>query len=934
MLDTEAEKYVAALLALIHEPHSKSAFLRLFSALPHIKNVIPQWNQKSVLHAIKSLQEKGLLNKQLMLPPELSSEISLTLYNQQNLKNFADLVRSALPAKTHYGTQPFSALRSQREIKLCLMLNEILPLKEHSRYLNLLSNNPYESIFFVNDFLTQIAFVGDLNLQSETQEFARHCSLSANLLQLNQIHCLDENNKVAVVEHLQETYELLRKLSPHKEGPLQGWEALLSLTCAFGHSLVSRKSSPYSGDLESALQRNIHHPVRKILSALRALDFSVSEASVPLEGFFCRLWKSWKQQESCSNVAELDLFPYFMTLVERRPLCSSSEKGTEKSPASLSKKQTLRLQYSYTAKKEDLCFSGSFHLDWFDVRCHVTLKDGSIFDLTAHLAKNSPFPDSVEVSTHTSLLFDNDLRDRLQEISQLASNKDASSRLRIKIPVAQSAFAFIEPFLDLESSRLFQDFQEKAQAPFNVTMLATNVGELLRPYQREGVEWLLSHASHGRGVCLADDMGLGKTLQTLAVLSVLTQKGPALVVAPTSVCGNWISEVKKFTPDLKVCSFEGPQQSPEVLAAGANTLVVVSYARLQLCYEIFAQKNWHTIVLDEAHFIKNAVSQRAHFVWELKGHFRLALTGTPIENHPGELWSLFRFLEPSLLGSASSFRKRFLIPLTKQNCPVAKKSLRQLISPYLLRRMKSQVLPTLPPATEKILYVSFNQDERNFYENLQTQARNKLNAMSLEIREQGKLAILADLTRLRRACCSPHLVDKKATQGESKRNSVLELVERLRATGQRMVIFSQFVDHLHYIREAFTEKQIPFLYFDGATSPEERNKRIDAFQNGCGDVFLISLRAGGFGINLTSADAVLLLDPWWNPAVESQAIDRTRRIGQLKPVTIYRFVTEATIEEKILELQQKKLTLANGLFEEKTPLAPFMAEVMDLLGGA
>jgi SNF2 family DNA or RNA helicase len=335
---------------------------------------------------------------------------------------------------------------------------------------------------------------------------------------------------------------------------------------------------------------------------------------------------------------------------------------------------------------------------------------------------------------------------------------------------------------------------------------------------------------------------------------------------------------------------------------------------LQQDAEQFIEAQWTTVVLDEAQAIKNVGAKRTRTAHQLKSDFRLVTTGTPIENHLGELWSLFRFLNPGLLHTQDQFLKRFMLPIERDKNDGARHALRSLIQPFMLRRTKGQVLTELPPRTEITLEVPLSEGERALYEAVRLQA--------IEGLEPGKsenggdhLKVLAAITRLRMASCNPRLVMPETTLPSSKLDQFATLLDELLQNNHKALVFSQFVKHLKLIREHLDQAGISYQYLDGSTSMAQRKERVDAFQAGEGDVFLISLKAGGSGLNLTEADYVVHMDPWWNPAVEDQASDRAHRIGQTRPVTVYRLVAENTIEQKIIKLHQQKRDLADSLLE-------------------
>ncbi len=433
----------------------------------------------------------------------------------------------------------------------------------------------------------------------------------------------------------------------------------------------------------------------------------------------------------------------------------------------------------------------------------------------------------------------------------------------------------------------------------------------LRDYQIAGFQWLVRHAQSGAGACLADDMGLGKTLQTLCLLLYRASLGPALVVAPTSVCGNWESEAAKFAPSLKVRWITNGLREQRAFEADAQDLVIMSYTLFQQETESLAEIEWATVVLDEAQAIKNAGTKRSQAAMKINAQFRMITTGTPIENHLGELWNLFRFINPGLLGSLDSFTNRYAIPIEKNADAEARERLRRLIQPFVLRRTKSQVLSELPQRTEVTLTLDLNPQERAMYEAVRLEA---LESVTISGEDQpNRIRVLAGIMKLRRACCHGSLILSDRTWASGKITALLDIVEELRESGHRALVFSQFVDFLQIIRNALNEQSIHYQYLDGSTPSAERSRRVKAFQEGEGDLFLISLKAGGVGLNLTGADYVIHMDPWWNPAVEDQASDRAHRIGQTRPVTVYRLISRDTIEEKIVALHERKRNLADSL---------------------
>jgi len=461
----------------------------------------------------------------------------------------------------------------------------------------------------------------------------------------------------------------------------------------------------------------------------------------------------------------------------------------------------------------------------------------------------------------------------------------------------------------------------EADAPLPATLAAD-----LRAYQAEGYRWMMSLADAGFGACLADDMGLGKTLQSLAVLLARAAGGPALVVAPTSVCGNWAAEARRFAPALQVRVYAEGDRSAIVEEAGAHDLVIVSYNLLQQARRAFCDRSWHTVVADEAQSFKNPSSRRAQAMFALQADCRIALSGTPVENRLAELWAVMRFCNPGLLGSLARFNEHFANPIERNGARDPRTRLRRMIAPFVLRRTKAQVLDELPSRTELVIRVAPEPAEAAHYEALRRQALSEAERALLRPKRdrkaratlpepQARIHVLAQLMRMRRAACDPRLVTPETGRPGAKVRAFAELAATLAANGHKTLVFSQFVDFLQLLRQPLDEAGLVCQYLDGATPAAERTRRVAAFQAGEGDVFLISLKAGGFGLNLTAADYVVIADPWWNPAAEDQAMGRAHRIGQQRPVTVYRLITAGTIEQRIVDLHQGKRALAEGVLD-------------------
>lgn len=435
----------------------------------------------------------------------------------------------------------------------------------------------------------------------------------------------------------------------------------------------------------------------------------------------------------------------------------------------------------------------------------------------------------------------------------------------------------------------------------------------LRHYQFDGFAWLTRLAHWGAGACLADDMGLGKTIQALAVVLQRASLGPTLIVAPTSVCNNWVDEIARFAKSLNVLRLGEGDRNQLISSCTANDVLISSYGLLQNEIEALGDVQWATIVADEAQAFKNSQTRRSKAMMLLNADFRLITTGTPIENHLGELWNLFRFINPGLLGSKERFNERFATPIEVHHDAQARLQLKALVRPFILRRLKRDVLKELPSRTEITQLVELSGQETAFYEAIRRQSIERISTSDVDSNQRFR--VLAEITRLRQVCCNPKLVMDNPPVESAKLKAFAAIVDELRENGHRCLVFSQFVGHLTLIREYLDQNDISYQYLDGSTPVKKRKISVDRFQNGEGELFLISLKAGGSGLNLTAADYVIHMDPWWNPAVEDQASDRAHRMGQTRPVTIYRLVVKGTIEEKIVALHAEKRDLADGLLE-------------------
>jgi SNF2 family DNA or RNA helicase len=556
--------------------------------------------------------------------------------------------------------------------------------------------------------------------------------------------------------------------------------------------------------------------------------------------------------------------------------------------------------------------------EWFDITGNLQVDNEQVIELRKllELVKTS-HGRFIELGADQILALSDDLRHKLDLINQVTDDgkfhplaslqmEEATTGMRMKTLHAW----------DQQTQKMHQANSIKPQIP-------STFQAQLRDYQLVGFDWASRLAHWGAGACLADDMGLGKTLQALAILLSRANDGPSLVIAPTSVCFNWQQEALKFAPTLNIKIFADSTTTlkREMLLneLGPFDCVIISYGLLQRESEILNQVHWHSIVADEAQALKNPLAKRTKAAFALKSDFKMITTGTPIENNLTELWSLFRFINPGLLGNLKRFGQRFSLPIenAKEDPLAARKAsqaLKTLIQPFILRRMKNQVLTELPSRTEINIRVEMSDKERDFYEALRLNAIDNISQSGQQANAgEQRIRMLAELVKLRQACCNPKLVMAESDISSAKLDALDELLDELKLNNHKALIFSQFVGHLQLIKQHIEAKGFSYQYLDGSTPQKQRQKSVNAFQSGEGDIFLISLKAGGSGLNLTAADYVIHMDPWWNPAVEEQASDRAHRIGQTRPVTIYRLITQNTIEEKIVSLHQHKRDLADKL---------------------
>ncbi|MCD6052553.1 MAG: helicase, partial [Verrucomicrobia bacterium] len=521
-------------------------------------------------------------------------------------------------------------------------------------------------------------------------------------------------------------------------------------------------------------------------------------------------------------------------------------------------------------------------------------------------------------------LIDTEAIQELQQVLQDVSPEQQGGKYRINNAQA----GFLQSSLDEAGLTKLQappTWQAKAFARQGVAeMPLPAVGELekvLRPYQKQGVAWLWFLRQNQFGGILADEMGLGKTLQTLALLVAAKNEAklkPVLIVCPTSLVFNWVQEAKKFAPQLKVLALDGPQRQARFPLIAESDLIVTSYALIRRDAELYRQHEFDTVILDEAQHIKNRESQNAQAVKTIRADNRLVLTGTPMENSVLDLWSIFDFLMPGYLGVAKDFRERYEMPIVRDKDKDAQARLTRRLKPFILRRLKRDVAKELPEKLEQVSFCELTEEQQAAYTQILEASRKEvLEAVGAQGLAKSRMVIFSALLRLRQICCDVRLLklpDAQIKAPSGKLEMFGELLEEIIDGGHRALVFSQFVEMLTLLREKLDKDGVKYCYLDGST--KNRGEVVEQFQK-TNDIplFLISLKAGGTGLNLTAADTVIHFDPWWNPAVEDQATGRAHRIGQNRVVTSYKLIARGTLEEKILSLQQRKREMAEATLD-------------------
>jgi superfamily II DNA or RNA helicase len=565
-------------------------------------------------------------------------------------------------------------------------------------------------------------------------------------------------------------------------------------------------------------------------------------------------------------------------------------------------------------------------MDWFEIEGELQIDEAHVIGMKQliDLLAANPGRRFVQMEDGLFLSLTAALRKRLEELSAFTEKR--GKKLLLHGLAAPAVEDILHPFQHVEVDSHWQDRLKRVEEAMRLEpAIPSTLKAALREYQKEGFRWMCRLAHLGCGACLADDMGLGKTVQAIAMLLSKAAEGPSLVVAPMSVCANWLVEVERFAPTLRVHTLHVADRKGLIEGLGPMDVLVTSYGLLHQEGEVLAVRRWSVVVLDEAQAIKNMTTKRYQAAVRLQGGFKLITTGTPVENHLGEFYTLFQFINPGLLGSKDRFNRRYVIPIEREHDKQARQRLRKLVKPFILRRLKSQVLEELPPKTDIVLRVALKPEEIALYEAMRQKAIDRIANMDGPI-ESRRFELLAEIMKLRQVCCHPKLIHPEFPDVGSKLESFGEIVSELLEGGHKALVFSQFLGHLALIRDYLDKAGIVYRYLDGKTPAKQRQQEIEAFQSGNGDLFLISLKAGGLGLNLTAADYVIHMDPWWNPAVEDQASDRAHRIGQSRSVTVYRLVAQGTIEEKIVKLHAEKRELAESLLEGTDTSARMGAE--------
>lgn len=578
------------------------------------------------------------------------------------------------------------------------------------------------------------------------------------------------------------------------------------------------------------------------------------------------------------------------------------------------------LKFKGFVSEKDIDIEVRTEIDWFQVEGKIAIDNTSI-TLEELLSQycNRSYDGFIRIGDNEFYRMTDTLRKRIAELSAVLNRNENKKKQVPKYLIG--TLANIVEGLKANTDLGYRTFMLRMREAYTADIyIPAELNATLRPYQEEGYKWMSRLDRWGAGACLADDMGLGKTLQALTFLLSKAGNGPSLVVAPKSVIPNWIHEAARFTPQLKVKNLnEEKDRSSVITKSSSYNLILCTYGILSTEVDSLSAKHWNVVCLDEAHLIKNRNTNASAAAMSLQSQSRIILTGTPLQNHVGELWNLMQFLNPGMLGRWSVFRDTYInAPLDENH----KDMLKEMTQPFILRRTKEQVLTELPDKIEHIEYVTLTNAERKVYEKMRSlvelKFKKKRSYEESKAAKEIEISFFEELTKLRLACCDMKLVyDKWKEAQSSKVTTLMEIVTTLfKSQGNSILIFSQFTSFMALIRPLLEKQGIDYLYLDGQTSMRKRQMMVEQFQKGEKRVFLSSLKAGGLGVNLTAANNVILLDPWWNPAIENQATDRAHRMGQRRCVSVIRLIAEQTIEEKIIKLHEKKSQVSEMILSD------------------
>lgn len=586
--------------------------------------------------------------------------------------------------------------------------------------------------------------------------------------------------------------------------------------------------------------------------------------------------------------------------------------------------------------------------DWFDVKAIVTI--GSFKIPFSRLRKNIlEGIREYELPDGTLAILPEAWFTRYRNIFEFGKTSGDSLMLH------KQHFSLLEDSLNIAENQSIKRL-EKLLSPGKIPSVQppAGFGSIMRKYQIDGLNWLTFLHSAGLGGCLADDMGLGKTVQTLSLLKynkentkpdskgndyelslfpVENQTLTSLVIVPASLIYNWENEIKRFVPDFKVYSYKGNQRKKSTDYFSKYDVILSSYHTIRQDVDLISRFNFHYIILDESQVIKNPASMLYRTVSQLNSDYKLVLTGTPVENSLTDLWTQLNFVNPGLLGDLAFFRREFAKPIEKQGDDEKESKLKKIIQPFILRRTKEMVAKDLPPVTEQTVFCDMTDEQQKYYEEEKSAVRNSiLESIASAGREKSAIVVLQGLMKLRQLSNHPVIANEEYGYGSGKFETVLQDIESVIVEGHKILVFSSFVRHLNLYAAELEKKRISYSMLTGAST--NRDRIVDRFQNDPENkVFLISLKAGGVGLNLTAADYVFILDPWWNPASEMQALNRAHRIGQHKSVFVYRYITSNSIEEKIVRLQEKKSKLADVFISSNNPLKDInIDEILNIIG--